>query len=428
MLRCLSSIVCILFFLPVGLVAQKPQSYILPLQSILFSQKSNTPTVTKELQPFDSQSFQKMPSRFKNIPKDLTEKLIKYLDFDPHLAFSNADDSSPLCAGKVNHYLFFLIGKNSAGKKIIIIDTNNNQDFGDDRMYVLDPEVDEDKTLDVIAKVEYCVNKKIFKKHINLKIWPFSGYDKNKTRLENELALFISSGEHKYGIMDLGNSKISVSIDYPVSYLIDPPESWKISFKSVGKSGHPPINFDCYYSDTVSINGDFYKMKISTPSADSLILMKLDLQHTPTGVIAGMSAFAVLGQDYISGNEINSKASLGKYLLLDFWGSWCVPCIQSLPDLKALKAHFKDKLEIISIAVDNEGNLPKLKKIISDSSMRWQHILDPFSAKNSIFKHYRISAFPTYILIDPEGKIILKTEDDNYKNINQICKDIIKGS
>ncbi|GAB3352137.1 hypothetical protein GCM10027566_11080 [Arachidicoccus ginsenosidivorans] len=106
----------------------------------------------------------------------------------------------------------------------------------------------------------------------------------------------------------------------------------------------------------------------------------------------------------IKGNNVVLNNLKGKYVLLDFWATWCGPCMASIPLIKQIRADFSsDSLVIIGVDKDRDFNL--FKKEIARSEMNWVHIFD---VKNKITNLYGITAFPTTILIDKHGAIIYR--------------------
>jgi thiol-disulfide isomerase/thioredoxin len=98
-----------------------------------------------------------------------------------------------------------------------------------------------------------------------------------------------------------------------------------------------------------------------------------------------------------------------KYVLLDFWGAWCVHCRALSPDLiKMYKKYGSKRLEIISIATDGDRKLWQ-KAIVDDQTGIWKHILLMDASKSTqgdnLVVQYRVSAYPTFVLIDKEGKL-----------------------
>lgn len=120
-------------------------------------------------------------------------------------------------------------------------------------------------------------------------------------------------------------------------------------------------------------------------------------------------------QEGIDGREVNTKNLSGKVVLLDFWGSWCVPCRKSHPELNVVYEKYKGRgFEIIGIS--NEAvagtkskaeQTERWKKAVEEDGIPWKQVLyDP--TINDIVKTYDINGYPTKILIDAQGKIVLR--------------------
>ena len=93
----------------------------------------------------------------------------------------------------------------------------------------------------------------------------------------------------------------------------------------------------------------------------------------------------------------------GKYVLLDFWGSWCGGCIQAFPHIKAFYASHRDKVEVLGVAIHDKKD--KWKAAAQEHELPWKLVLDT-EGKGSVAEAYGIVAAPTYVLIDPEGKVV----------------------
>lgn len=92
--------------------------------------------------------------------------------------------------------------------------------------------------------------------------------------------------------------------------------------------------------------------------------------------------------------------------IVDYWATWCTPCIREIPELKNIYKKYKDRnLNIISISVDESSALPKLKKFIDSLGMGWVNYWDE---NRKVTDQYKIFLFPTYFLLDEEGKIIAR--------------------
>lgn len=131
--------------------------------------------------------------------------------------------------------------------------------------------------------------------------------------------------------------------------------------------------------------------------------------------IARASAVGALAPDFQKvdkdGKPIRLSDYRGKYVLLDFWGSWCGPCRASHPHLKELQAQYGPRgLEVINIASENGRKAREIwLQAIEEDGMTWTQILNNEGQEQcDVVKLFAITAFPTKVLIDPEGKIIVK--------------------
>jgi len=107
----------------------------------------------------------------------------------------------------------------------------------------------------------------------------------------------------------------------------------------------------------------------------------------------------------IDGKKIKLTSFRGKYVIVDFWASWCGPCRKSIPKLKELYAQYKSKgLEILSISIDTDDIA--WRKAMVDESMPWIQMLSP--NKDKTLNDFRIQGVPTMFLIDKTGKIVEK--------------------
>ena len=146
--------------------------------------------------------------------------------------------------------------------------------------------------------------------------------------------------------------------------------------------------------------------------------------------VDGISATAVGKQvpAIISGNTYDGKnfdlASLkGKYVVIDFWGTWCGPCIAGMPKMKEYLDKYKSKMEILGVASESDDGT-RWKKFITDKpEYNWHHVLSR-KDEDYILK-FSVAGFPTKIIVDPEGKIVgrfVGEDDEIYKKLDEILK------
>lgn len=103
-------------------------------------------------------------------------------------------------------------------------------------------------------------------------------------------------------------------------------------------------------------------------------------------------------------NPMKFSSLRGKYVLIDFWGSWCGPCHKAFPRLKELYSKYHGKgFEILGIAT--ESNADAWANDIVNSQLPWLQMIDD-ETKNISQKEFAVTSFPTTVLIGPDGKII----------------------
>jgi thiol-disulfide isomerase/thioredoxin len=95
----------------------------------------------------------------------------------------------------------------------------------------------------------------------------------------------------------------------------------------------------------------------------------------------------------------------GKYVLIDFWGTWCGPCRRELPYLKTAYRNFQPRgLEILGMNTDEPEIFPQVKAWLDKNELLWAQAR--LESIREIIRSYRVHSYPTTLLINPEGKII----------------------
>jgi len=178
------------------------------------------------------------------------------------------------------------------------------------------------------------------------------------------------------------------------------------------------LNYEEAKSLYDSFNPKFKKGKAAQDLAAEIENMKKG--------VAGAAAGSFNTKD-INGNPLKLEDFKGKYVLIDFWASWCVPCRKGNPHLLKLYAEYKPKgLEILGVS-DDDRNEEKWKKAVEKDGIGvWQHVLrglqykegthEKINADQDISEGYNIHTLPTKILVDPNGIIVARydggEEDD----------------
>ena len=183
--------------------------------------------------------------------------------------------------------------------------------------------------------------------------------------------------------------------------------------KSIGKPG------ELYF---------LYKLIFSVPNTDE---EKLDMISKASNIVRGNPIFLDIkekikkrkftqkGGKYIDFNavylmETNKNTNLSdllknnkEFTVIDFWASWCHPCVSSLPIVKKMYEKYGQKANFINVAVMDK-NINKLQKLSNEKEISWVNLYDQ---DNVIPGKYGMNSIPTTILLDKNGLILLRTND-----------------
>jgi peroxiredoxin len=120
----------------------------------------------------------------------------------------------------------------------------------------------------------------------------------------------------------------------------------------------------------------------------------------------------------LQGQEINLVSLRGKVVLLDFWATWCSPCRQSSPHLVDLYRRHREKgFEVIGICVD-KGDAEVVRRFAKAMDVPYPILIAP----EEVTRDYGVTALPTTVLIDPEGKIQEKVIGFNAKIAKELAE------
>ena len=107
-------------------------------------------------------------------------------------------------------------------------------------------------------------------------------------------------------------------------------------------------------------------------------------------------------REWLTANNPDVSTTRGKVLLLDFWATWCSPCVKGIPKLNELNDKYKDKgMQLIALSQDKSSDA--VRKLIEDKNINYHVAID-----NGTADWYEIKGYPTMVLVNTAGKIAWK--------------------
>lgn len=120
--------------------------------------------------------------------------------------------------------------------------------------------------------------------------------------------------------------------------------------------------------------------------------------------------FELSFEDAKTGAKVSSETLKGKIVVVDFWATWCKPCVAEMPNMKKLYAEYKDKgVEFVGISLDQPeaaGGKKKLLDYIEENEIAWPQYYQGKGWESEFSKGWGIQGIPTMFLVDHEGKLV----------------------
>jgi peroxiredoxin len=303
-------------------------------------------------------------------------------------------------------YFLFLKNENE-GLVELIIDTNRNDDFTDEKPFIFEQ--------------EGSLSVKILRKYEKYgKVW--LPYDIEHNERNGKDGISMSSHYRAEGKLDVVDKKILVALwDMNCNGKFDDDFRHGSNFsidingdgKLVGRNEHYKS------SELIPIGGHFFEASEIAEDGSSITFVKSELRHVKVGELA--SDFELRDN---KGNKFHISDLQGKVVIMNFWASWCKPCIEKFPEIRKLYDKYdKDSFKFIGINTDSPSRFKEAKEIIKKFDFAWPQVMLGDPDYSPLWRSYsrvsdRASSISLIVVIDKLG--IVRYAHDASKTLEEI--------
>jgi len=318
---------------------------------------------------------------------NIEEPFVKYFEKHKNIDLEELD----LSETPIKCFTHIVLTKLDNGDVLYKIDTDNDRDFSDEEVFSPISLNRSYQELDSLSYFAHLVDAEVF-----------SNNQIQELKLPILIGTLLDGGVHntfpQYAKTELLGKTILISSGFS-----DP--SFREKARAVVLDKERINNrIIVEKNEFIEVDGEKFQNLGVDFGQNLLKLKKIDNDKKLYSTQVGYELKPFEGIDFVSGDSIKLEDYRGKFLFLEFWGTWCGPCVHEIPGLKSVYDKVdKEKVAFLGIAQDNAETL---KKFLAEKEISWDQILS--DNQNKLVQLYDINKFPSSFLIDGNGKIIAK--------------------
>jgi thiol-disulfide isomerase/thioredoxin len=329
-----------------------------------------------------------------------------------------------------------LIGRKQNGDCLIVADTDNDNNFSNETVYTFAGWFNKNERIpaDSLPYVSitnlvsnYGGKKAIFSADVQLRPFKRDSTFLAKGRVLSELGLSLISSGSRMGKFRIKGKKYKIAVRSLIpKYVYDTNNTIvAISRKAEPFAFQVKQDISSLYHPGDIVNLRNAAIELSGVSANGReINLKVVQRKNEQEFITGI-AF----EEFVTRDTLSFRALLqgNEYMIADFWGSWCQPCISSFPDLKELNRQLAGKgVGLVGFIYDDTANTGKISSLINRFDITWPQLFIPRDRENTIVEKNRVLSFPTYFLINSKGRIVYRDSGkEGLERLKQKLKELI---
>jgi peroxiredoxin len=214
--------------------------------------------------------------------------------------------------------------------------------------------------------------------------------------------VFVRVGQHHRGWVEIGGEAFDVYLDSDaprsIAYAEGDTRVWVVP------EGTEPTGEPYGWGEAFRVGDHTVRLVGVEADASALALVVGSEAPDAVGTRVGQTA-PLFEARTLAGDTLRLADLRGRYVLLEFWGTWCAPCVAYAPDLAAAYARYpRDRFEIVGVASDEAS---AVRQFVEDEGLGWPQIVEP-SGERAVTSLYGVSGYPTTLLLDPEGTVIYR--------------------
>ncbi|WP_247236524.1 peroxiredoxin [Telluribacter sp. SYSU D00476] len=314
-------------------------------------------------------------------------------------------DEKRLSKEPIRSYVYVISGIDQSGKLSVMIDTNNNCDFSDEKAF--HPKIGSSREamrdLQDSQEIEYDIYQegRVVTTRMPMVV-RYLPHQPKKYQLAYSFPRYAST------VIMIGNTQKNLAINLGFSSPSGHEVSELALIDSTKETKEIKLDDGIKVGEYVDLEVNGEKRRFQNLGYDEyygVLRLKGESLKNVYSTQQGYKFKPFASQEFSSGKPVSMNDYKGKYLYVDFWGTWCKPCVEDIPKLRSLYQKVdKDRVEFLGIV--GQDSQERLTNFLKKNPIGWPQLFS--DSTNKLVETYNIKGYPSSFLIGPDGAIVDK--------------------